>query len=234
MLSPILYYDTFVGVKVRKKLQFISFLLITLFLGQFFPRLSANAFTVQNTPNFKNQPTKQGDLPIFYDLNGDKRPDQVQLFSTSQHKSIYITFGRGDSKQLHFDVPVDSSGFLFAADIDNDDYLDLIWLAQNEPNSAVIWRGDGRGNFTIVKDTTAYRHKLSQLSLCPFKPGVVARVSSSNPGCLSRTNIDFALSNGAVEPFTVSENLIDERTSPITGLDACLAQLQNRPPPFLS
>jgi hypothetical protein len=206
--------------------------LVTLFVAQFVPRFSAKASSFAVPLPAQYQRTRPGDLPIYTDLSGGQEPDQIQLFSSSNHRLIYIKFFEGYATELKFDVPTGSSGMLIADDVDNDNALDLIWLAENE-TAAFIWRGDGQGNFTFVEDASGYKQRLAQLSLSPFRQDVTAYPTVSNPGCIT-SNGDCVLTNGEFVPFVAFESLAKERARPVTGLNRSLAQLQNRPPPFIS
>src|SRR5258708_25896067 len=127
------------------KLKAISLALVSLFIGSLFPHTAVKAATSNPKQNSLRQRTAQGDVPIFSDLNGDRSPDQVRIIGNNKNGLIHIRFARGGSKVLSFESPGIDQGLLYAEDIDNDSILDLIWIVRNQPDSAVIWLGDGRG-----------------------------------------------------------------------------------------
>jgi len=174
-------------------------------------------------------------MPIFYDLNGDRRPDQVQLFATNNRGLVHIEFAKGGSKQLFFEPRADGQGLLYADDIDNDNTLDLIWIVRNQPDSAVIWLGDGRGDFKPVSDISPYKAGLSHLYIDPFAPGIFSDLAGKNPGCVSGTWNDFqVLSENVSIPVPAGSSQPTQSAIPAKELDSSLTQLQVRPPPFLS
>jgi len=217
------------------KLKAISLALVCLFIGSMFPHGSIKAATPNRQPVNVKQRTAQGDVPIYSDLNGDRRPDQVQLFASDKNGLIHIRFARGGSKQISFQSQTIDQGQLYADDIDNDSALDLIWIVHNRPDTAVIWLGDGRGNFNAVEDISPYKSSLANLCLDPFAPGVFSDMAGKNPGCVAGQWNDFLIlfdSNFISIPASKSQNL--EHRIPAKELDSSLTQLQVRPPPSLT
>jgi hypothetical protein len=214
------------------KLKAISLVLVCLFVGHLFPRTLVHAAPLEPKSVDRRLRTAQGDLPIYSDLNGDRRPDQVQLFTGGKSSLIHINFAKGGSKQLSFETGTGDPGLVYADDIDNDNALDLIWIVRNRPETAVIFLGDGRGNFSAVSDIGPYKANLSHLYIDPFAPGIFNDFDTKNPGCISSQWNDFQL----LSISSVSQ--IPEKVSnyygsgiPARELDSSLAQLQVRPPP---
>src|SRR5882724_4266932 len=175
----------------RTKLKTISLVLISLFIGFLFPHTAVRAATPIQKSNRLRQRTAQGDVPIFSDLNGDRNPDQVQLFAGDKNGLINIRFAKGGSKLLSFESQAIEQGLLYAEDIDNDNALDLIWIVRNRPDTAFIWLGDGRGNFVAVKDISPYKSNLAHLYIDPFAPGIFSDLAGKTPGCVSGQWTDF-------------------------------------------
>jgi hypothetical protein len=222
----------FANMPRRTKLKAISLVLISLIIGTFFPHSSVRALTSNPKPVNSTLRTGQGDVPIFSDLNGDRNPDQVQLFAGDKSGLIHIRFARGESKQLLFESQTIDQGLLYADDIDNDNALDLIWIVRNRPDTAVIWLGDGRGNFETVKDISPYKSNLAHLYIDPSAPGVFSDLAGKNPGCITGQWTDFQLlSDGTFSPVPALQSQMAECGIPAKELDSSLTQLQVRPPP---
>ena len=213
----------------------ISLVLLCLFIGSLFPHSSVKAATPDPKPVNLQPRTSQGDVPIYSDLNGDLRPDQVRLITSDKNGLIHIRFARGGSKLISFESQTVDQGLLYADDIDNDSALDLVWIVRNRPETAVIWLGDGLGNFTAVEDISPYKSNLAHLYLDPFAPGVFSDLTEKNPGCVAAQWTDFqVLFDSTFSAIPAVESHLVKQGIPAKELDSSLTQLQVRPPPSLA
>jgi len=216
------------------KLKAISLVLISLFIGSLFPHSAVKAAVPNPKSKTSLQRTSQGDVPILSDLNGDRSLDQVRIIGANESGLVHIRFAKGESKLLSFESQALEQGLLYADDIDNDSALDLIWIVRNQPDTAVIWLGDGRGNFVAVKDINPYKSNLAHLFIDPFAPGVFSDLAGKTPGCVSGQWTDLQVSSGnAFNAVPAVELQVAEYGIPAKELDSSLAQLQVRPPPSL-
>lgn len=131
----------------------------------------------------RSQPSpqaRQADLllyshqPTLSDFDGDHHLDTAELFSNGSFKRIQIHLS-SRRLDLHFDSKTIARGLLFAKDVDRDNEPDLVWVLPNQPRSAVVWLGDGRGNFEIAKDPGSYDTtlpiSLAQTNVPEISPG---------------------------------------------------------------
>jgi len=100
-------------------------------------------------------------LPVYSDFDGDRQPDQAELSSSGQHKSIHLSLSSSWVTDLTFDSATTDRGALLAVDIDHDNDLDLIWVSPNTSQPAVVWINDGRGKFE--RDTGSHAAELAVL-----------------------------------------------------------------------
>ena len=107
-------------------------------------------------------PTGQA-LPISCDLDGDSRSDSVRLFSSGFDKTIQIKFANLRDGRLSFTARSADRGQLFVYDIDHDGDLDLVWVAQSQQQTAVVWINDGKGDFAAAKDNAPYVSEITAL-----------------------------------------------------------------------
>lgn len=86
-------------------------------------------------------------LPVLSDFDGDRRLDQAELHFAGAHHCIRVRFG--NSRETHLDVDAGpySGGMLLVRDVNRDRRPDLIWVYHSRPQSALVWLGDGSGNF---------------------------------------------------------------------------------------
>ena len=170
---------------------------------------------------------------LYADFDGDNQPDEVELDSLGAHRSIRIRFGNSWRSTLYFDTGSDPQGVLLSRDIDHDSDLDLIWMPPGQPQAAVVWLGDGRGNFERAKNLEAYAGKLGAL----IGESTDSGVSNGSPGddspyaSVPSTSCGLAPSN-RVE-ITAQSHLAAPRHHRRRGLMLCLAYLRERGPPTL-
>ena len=79
------------------------------------------------------------------------------------YKSIHIAFGNAQTSHLHFKTSTESLGRLFASDLNRDRDADLIWVPQQHLGQAVIWLGNGRGQFKLSEKVEGYQTALASL-----------------------------------------------------------------------
>src|SRR5262249_2586172 len=102
-------------------------------------------------------------LPVFSDLDGDRKIDRAELTSKGQYKNIQIDFSNSPSISLTFDTGILDRGKLVSGDIDNDNDEDLIWISQSQPKKLIFWLSDGHGNFTLAKEPPPDTQKVNAL-----------------------------------------------------------------------
>ena len=82
------------------------------------------------------------------DLDGDDAVDQATLGAVGFRKSIRISLSSTPKPSLlQFTTSSYGHGSLFAYDIDNDGYVDLVWSDLIHPEDVVVWLNDGSGRF---------------------------------------------------------------------------------------
>lgn len=101
--------------------------------------------------------------PVLSDFDGDHKVDQVTLFSSGSKKRIDVLFGTFASRSLRFDSPDSERGRIYSGDFDRDGDTDLLWLSQSYPRKFVMWLGDGRGNFSLLRQSNALFDTLTPL-----------------------------------------------------------------------
>src|SRR5262245_37360278 len=97
------------------------------------------------------------------DFDQDQLPDKAQVWSNGVYKSIHVVFGNAQTSSLHFKSTTESYGSLFAEDIDHDCDADLVWVPQHQIEKAVIWLGNGRGQFELAENPDHFHAELSRL-----------------------------------------------------------------------
>lgn len=98
---------------------------------------------------------------LFVDLDGDQRPDQIDLLSHDLAKTIRIEL---EEHRDYLSIASDSRrGQLIPYDIDHDSDLDLIWAVRGDRKHAVIYINDGHANFRVQPDTRRYATELRSL-----------------------------------------------------------------------
>lgn len=181
-------------------------------------------------PSFAAAQRPSSGGPIFSNFDGDSKVDQAELFSNGAQKHIHVSLGSLRWTFLSFDSGVQDRGHLLSDDFDRDGDTDIVWVSQNLPRTYVMWRGDGRGNFSRAAEGERDHH------LQPF-------VSSD-----SRTHVnndsDDSEEDGVLQPApvvaidpisslslgTLSQRSV-RRTSPVIYASICLSALWKRGPP---
>src|SRR5262245_48970252 len=128
--------------------SFTLFLLLSVLLTQWSAPLSSSAHSAR--PSIP--PASQLVFPLSAarasaDFDQDQKPDLAQFTTTGGVKSIRIAFGNAQTSHLYFKDPTGDLGHLFADDINRDQDADLVWVPQYQVGQAVIWLGNGQGQF---------------------------------------------------------------------------------------
>ena len=99
---------------------------------------------------------------LFLDLNGDRKPERVDLLGAGFLRTIQIEL-ETQRENLTFSVDNNNQGFLIPYDIDRDSDLDLIWVVSADKKKSIVYINDGRANFRIQKDTSRFASELNGL-----------------------------------------------------------------------
>lgn len=124
-------------------------------------------------------------LPLLADFDGDRRLDQAELHSVGAHHSIHLRFGNWRESYLESGTAPHTLGRLLARDVNHDNKADLIWLSQLRSEPAVVWLGDGLGNFAQVEDRSAYESELRSPNFGDAEPEIVGGLSEEEQACLA-------------------------------------------------
>jgi len=123
--------------------------------------------------------------PLFSDFDGDHKLDQAELSASGRHKSIAVSLSRSWVTHLSFETETFDRGTLLSGDIDHDNDLDLVWVSQTQPQIAVVWLGDGAGNFERAKDPQAYAAEIGSLLGMSADSGISQRGAEQESACVS-------------------------------------------------
>src|SRR5262245_5910105 len=140
------------------------FLLLILVAAQFRPSLAA--FALRPDPLlispavwlFPLQTTQ-----VYGDFDKDRLLDRARVSSHGEVGCIQVDFGNAQTRSLYFKAPVWTPGRLVARDIDRDRDTDLIWVPHQQLEKAVIWLGNGKGQFEAVRNPKRYQEEVSRL-----------------------------------------------------------------------
>ncbi len=109
--------------------------------------------------------------PLWLDVDGDSRLENIRLLSNGFSKTLAIRFGNSRYSNVSFETKSANRGVLFAYDIDHDSQAELIWVSSfHQPKTAVVLDDDGKGNFIAAKDDAHYAQELSSLLLGDSPP----------------------------------------------------------------
>jgi hypothetical protein len=108
-------------------------------------------------------PFSPAETLVFSDFDSDDHPDEIELISSGSSKSISVHLSHSSTRHLFFESQDARAGTLFAADIDSDRDLDLIWVTPNRPSLLKVWLGDGHGNFEVAPEPTRYLNAVAAL-----------------------------------------------------------------------
>src|SRR5215831_17905303 len=96
---------------------------------------------------------------LFVDLNGDARPERIDLRSTGISRTLQVDL----ANKLTLPAAGSRQGLLIAYDIDHDADLDLIWTVGADKKDVVVCINDGQANFSVVSDPSSYDAELDSL-----------------------------------------------------------------------
>jgi hypothetical protein len=141
---------------------------LTLATTQWHPLLTSLAQDVRQLDQPSITPAEQLSFPLwaeraYADLDQDQKPDLAQFTTTGGLKSIRIAFGNAQTSHLYFKAPTGDLGHLFVDDVDRDRDADLVWAPQYQLEKAVIWLGNGQGQFNLVESPKPFQTELSRL-----------------------------------------------------------------------
>ena len=174
-------------------------------------------------------------FPLFSDFDGDSKLDQAELSASGRHKSIAISLSRSWVTHLSFETETFDRGRLLAGDIDHDNDLDLVWVSQTQPHVAVVWLGDGAGNFERAKDQQAYAAEIGSLLGMRADSGISQRGAEQESACLSPPSSWPDLALNSQPDLTVPPASSIARIERRRGLTRFSSALHERgPPPRLS
>jgi hypothetical protein len=132
-------------------------------------------------------------LPILADFDGDRRLDQAELHSVGTHHRIHLRFGNRRETYLESGPAPYTLGRLLARDVNHDNKSDLIWLSQLRSEPAVVWLGDGLGDFSRVADRSVYENELRSPNFGDAGPELVGDSSEEEQACLAPDPISSEL-----------------------------------------
>jgi len=176
------------------------------------------------------RPAVTGALSLA-DFDGDDQPDRAELFSGGAHKSIQVSLSSSWTRNLSFDSKTPADGVLLAQDINHDSDLDLIWVSQSQLVSAVVWLGDGRGNFKIVQEPEAYAPALRSLLGSDDDASLSEGAGDKDLACDSAPVNSFELAPATKLELDAPPKLAAASVERRRDLALCLAYLRERGPP---
>jgi hypothetical protein len=134
--------------------------------GRFFVQRANGGFTATDDSLFAADAISEDVGAVFFDANGDKRPDLYVVSGGSEYSSgasalqdrLYLNDGRGHLRRAVNALPPETSSGSRAvpADYDGDGAIDLFVGGRVEPwqygipAQSLLLRNDGRGHFTNV------------------------------------------------------------------------------------
>ncbi len=170
-------------------------------------------------------------FPLFFDFDGDHKLDKAELLSGGVHKRIHFTLSSSRGRFLSFDTRSDAQGLLLATDIDHDNDLDLIWASPTEPQAAVVWLGNGRGDFELAQDVRPYAPELLLLFGSGADSGVSGERTVGHPTCALGPSLSFDLASANKLEIGAPSRSSMEGVERRPGLALYLAHLRERGPP---
>lgn len=167
--------------------------------------------------------------PLFYDFDGDGTLDRAELVAGGAHKSIELNLSSTVSARLSFEAHSNGDGFLVAIDIDRDKDLDLVWVIPSEPQSSIVWLGDGHGHFEIAGNSASYLGQLASVLGCNSPQSFSTSAPEKRGACTAGAAFLFVVS-GAQGRLPVSRSVRVAGESP--EFNSCINSREIRGPPL--
>jgi hypothetical protein len=171
-------------------------------------------------------------LPILADFDGDRRLDQAELHSVGTHHHIHLRFGNRRETYLESGAARHTLGRLLARDVNHDNKSDLIWLSQLRSEPAVVWLGDGLGDFSRVADRSVYENELRSTNFGEAGPELVGDSSEEEQACLAPDPISSELPRTANVETELTTPPVIAGSNSRRDLGLYLSYLRERGPPL--
>jgi len=202
-----------------------------LVIGLWLVCFSTAARPVRPSGDFSSAFAPLQSAPLFSDFDGDHQLDQAELVSGGMHKSIHLTLSSSWTQHLSFDSKTSERGVLIAKDIDRDNDLDLIWVSPLQRSSAVVWLGDGRGNFELASNPEAYAPAINLLLDREQGAAISDPQWPADPACGLPFSASVDLEPGNKLRVGLSRTPLTASHTRCTGLTPYLSYLRQRGPP---
>jgi hypothetical protein len=171
-------------------------------------------------------------LPLLADFDGDRRLDRAELHSIGAHHSIYLRFGNWRETYLESGSARHTLGKLLARDVNHDNKSDLIWLSQLRSEPALIWLGDGLGNFAQVADRSLYESELRSQNFGDAEPEIGEGSSEEEQACLAPDPISSELPRATNVETELTTPPVIAGSNSRRDLGLYLSYLRERGPPL--
>ncbi len=107
---------------------------------------------------------------LTVDLNHDSRPDTVEIVAGERRGTIHVQLDGVGSRELQGGFDRARGGFVYAADVNRDDNLDLVLEYKDGLVPANVWLGDGKGNFVLAAASNSSPDDLYTVPAGPLRP----------------------------------------------------------------
>jgi hypothetical protein len=171
-------------------------------------------------------------LPLLADFDGDRRLDEAELHSVGTHHCIHVRFGNRHETYLESGPGPHSLGRLLARDVNHDNKSDLIWLSQLRSEPAMVWLGDGLGNFAQIADRSAYESELRSARFGDAEPEIGGGFGDEEQACLAPDPISSELPRAANVETELTTPPVIAGSNSRRDLGLYLSYLRERGPPL--
>ena len=171
-------------------------------------------------------------LPVLADFDGDRRLDQAELRSTGTRHRIHVRFGNRHETYLESEAAPHTLGRLLARDVNHDNKSELIWLSQSRSEPAVVWLGDGLGNFAQIADRSAYENELRSWNFGDAERQISEGLCEEEQACLAPAPISSELTRVANVETELTTPLGIKGSNSRRDLGLYLSYLRERGPPL--
>ncbi|WP_155121472.1 VCBS repeat-containing protein [Bryobacter aggregatus] len=97
--------------------------------------------------------------------------------------------------ELPSSPPRASEGILYAADLNGDQNLDVVWESKFGFHRSVVWLGDGKGGFSVYANPHPENASLASVPPVPYRS---SSSSSASPGWLTQSAAEARQRRSAV------------------------------------